>query len=242
MPQIQFIIFLFFSFSTYAQFKVSTLKDASPFARETLNFPFIKSANTKAAGSINAWLQSKVLDNEKVLTNPHKVFLNSKYINSDSISQSGYSDLHYKVQMNTSRVLSIEFDIEATGAYSTYYSEYYSFNAETGKPVTTKAIFTAEGLKYLRRHLVKLRARRITQFLKEVSKEYNDTTGVKKSYDVCNQQADEDQIFVLPKSILFYKGFCFPHVERPYDTDLDITIPIAQIQKYLTNYGKKLLL
>jgi hypothetical protein len=242
MPQIQFIIFLFLSFSTCAQFKVSTLKDAAPFARESLHFPLVRSANTKAAGNINAWLQSKILDNEKVLTKPHKVFLNSKYINSDSINQSGYSILKYEVRMNTSRVLSIEFDIEATGAYSTNYSEYYSFNAETGKPVTTKAIFTTEGLKYLRRHLVKVRARRITQFLKEVSTEYNDTTGVKKSYDECNQQADEDQIFVLPQSFLFYKGFCFPHVARPYDTDLDITIPIAQLQKYLTDYGKKLLL
>lgn len=41
---------------------------------------------------------------------------------------------------------------------------------------------------------------------------------------------------------MFYKKHCFPHHSLPYETDLNIAIPIKQLEKYLTDYGKKLLL
>lgn len=242
MQKVIFILFLLIFSTTQAQFKISTIKDASPFERESLEFPFIRSANTNVANKINAFLQSEMLENPTVITNPRKIFFNRKYIRTDSINQSGYSDMSYKVIMNTARVLSLQFDVETTGAYSHYYNEYHSFNAQTGKPILAAAIFTAEGIKYLRKYLVKERAKLINRFIEEECQDYQDTAYIKERYAACNQEATESQIFVLPNNIMFYKDDCFPHAARPYNTDLNITIPIVQLQKYLTDYGRKLLL
>jgi hypothetical protein len=235
-------LFLLFFTSTHAQVSISPIKNPSTGFGSNLIFPFIKSSNAKAAHAINAHLQTDMLENSTVITNPHRIFQNRKYISGDKPGQSGYSEMSYKVTMNSPRILSLNFDVEITGAYSYYTTIYYSFNAQTGKPVTAAAVFNSEGLKYLRKYLVKVREKRIAQFIKEDCQDYPDTTYIRETYVNCNKLAEEGKIFVQPKSILFYKDWCFPHGARPFDTDLDIVIPIAQLQKYLTDYGKKLLL
>lgn len=235
-----FFSLLFFT-TTQAQVTISTIKNPSTGYGSNLVFPYIKSASPIASKTINACLQSKMLDNETVISNPHKIFFNRQYINTDTLSQSGYSELSYKVVMNTSRVLSLQFDVEVTGVYTYYYKEYYSFSTQTGKPVTATAIFNAEGLKYLRKYLVKERKRLYEMFIKE-EVEDKDTAEVREAYINCNQSADVDQILVLPKRIMFYKTRCFPHRSMPFETDLNIVIPAVQLQKFLTDYGRKLLL
>jgi hypothetical protein len=138
---------LFFFTTTRSQVTISAIKNPSSGYGSNLVFPYIKSTNAKTARTINACLQLKMLDNQTVITDPKKIFFNRQYINNDTFSQSGYSQLSYKVTMNTSRVLSLQFDVEATGAYSYYYNEYYSFDNQNGKPVTAAAIFNGEGLK-----------------------------------------------------------------------------------------------
>lgn len=242
MNKVFFIYSLFFFTTTQSQVTISTIKNPSTGFGSNLVFPYIKSANPKTAKAINTYLQAKMLDNSTVITNAHRIFLNRKYINTDTLSQSGYSELSYKVVMNTARVLSIKFDVEATGAYSHYYNEYYSFYTETGKAITAAAIFNAAGLKYLRKYLVKERKRLYEKFIKEEYQDHKDTAEIRETYIDCNKRADVDQIFILPKSIMFYKEHCFPHHSMPYETDLNITIPVKQLEKYLTDYGKKLLL
>jgi hypothetical protein len=236
------ILFSLFFTTTQSQVTISTIKNPSTGYGSNLVFPYIKSANAKTAKMINAHLQAKMLDNSTVITNPHRIFFNRQYINTDTLSQSGYSELSYKVVMNTSRVLSIKFDVEATGAYSYYYNEYHSFNSGTGKAITAAAIFNTEGLKYLRKHLVKERKRLYEQFIKDEYQDDKNTAEIRETYINCNKSADVDKIFILPKSIMFYKNHCFPHHSQPYETDLNIIIPVKQLEKYLTGYGKKLLL
>ncbi|HEY8897667.1 MAG TPA: hypothetical protein VIM79_22735 [Niastella sp.] len=237
-----FLCSLLFFTTTQSQVTVSTIKNPSTGYGSNLVFPYIKSANQKTAKAINAYLQFKMLDNSTVITNPQKIFFNRQYINTDTLSQSGYSELSYKVVMNTSRVLSIQFDVEATGAYSYYYKEYHSFNTQTGQAITANTIFNAEGLKYLRKHLIKERKKLIAKFMEEDGGDVKDSAYITETYVECNKSADADKIFVLPKSIMFYKERCFPHHSMPYETDLNITIPVKQLEKYLTGYGKTLLL
>jgi hypothetical protein len=237
-----FICTLFFFTATRSQVTISTIKNPATGYGSNLVFPYIKSANPKTGKVINTYLQSKMLDNATVITNPHRIFFNRQYINTDTLSQSGYSELSYKVVMNTSRVLSLKFDVEVTGAYTYYYNEYQSFNAQTGKAVTANDIFNADGLKYLGKHLVKERKKLYERFIKEECQDFRDTAEIRKAYINCNKSADVGQIFVLPKSIIFYKTRCFPHHSLPFETDLDITIPVKQLEKYLTDYGRKLLL
>lgn len=242
MNKVFFFCSLLIFTTTQSQVTISTIKNPSTGYGSNLVFPYVKSANPKTAKTINAYLQAEMLDNSTVITNPHRIFFNRQYINTDTLSQSGYSELSYKVVMNTSRVLSIKFDVEATGAYSYYYNEYHSFNSETGKAITAAAIFNTEGLKFLRKHLVKERKKLYEKFIEEEYQDDKDSAEIKESYVNCNKSADVDQIFVLPKSILFYKKHCFPHHSRPYETNLDITIPVKRLEKYLTDYGKKVLL
>jgi hypothetical protein len=242
MNKVFFICCLLFFTKTQSQVTISTIKNPSTGYGSNLVFPYIKSANPKAAKTINAFLQAKMLDNSTVITNPHKIFFNRQYINTDTLSQSGYSGLSYKVAMNTSRVLSLKFDVELTGAYTYYNNEYQSFDTQTGKAVTATAIFNTDGLKYLRKYLVKERKRLYEKFIKEECRDYKDTAEIREAYINCNKSADVDHIFVLPKSIMFYKERCFPHRSLPYETDLNIDIPVKQLEKYLTEYGKQLLL
>lgn len=238
MNKVLFICTLFFFTTTRSQITISPIKNPSTGYGSNLVFPYAKSANPKTGKAINAWLQSKMLDNPTVITNPQKIFFNRQYINTDTLSQSGYSQLSYKVAMNTSRILSVKFDVEVTGAYSYYYTVYYSFNSQTGKPVTASDIFNADGLKYFRKQLVAVRKKLIAKFIKEEGGHYRDTAYIKEMYGECNQSADVDKIFVLPKSIMFYKDRCFPHAGMAFETDLNITIPFERLQKYLTDYGK----
>lgn len=232
---------LFFT-TTQAQLTISTIKNPSIGYGSNLVFPYIRSANPKTSKLINAWLQSKMLDNSTVITDPKKLFFNRQYINTDTFSQSGYSELSYKVVMNTSRVLSVKFDVEVTGAYTYYYKEFYSFNTQNGKPVTADALFNTEGLKYLRKYLVKERKRLYEKFIKEEYPDYKDIAEIREAYVECNKSADVNKVFILPKSIMFYKDRCFPHHSMPFETDLNIVIPAVQLQMYLTDYGRKLLL
>jgi hypothetical protein len=242
MNKVFLICSLLFFTTTHSQVTILTIKNPSTGFGSNLVFPNVKSANPKTAKTINSYLQAKMLDNSTVITNPHRIFFNRQYINTDTFSQSGYSDLNYKVVLNTTRVLSIKFDVEATGAYSHYYNEYHSFNTETGKAITAAAIFNAEGFKYLRKHLIKERKKLYERYITEECVDYKDTAEIRERYIECNKTADVDQIFILPKSILFYKEHCFSHANQPYETDLNITIPVKRLEKYLTDYGKKLLL
>jgi hypothetical protein len=235
-------LFSFFFTTTQSQVTISTIKNPSTGFGSNLVFPYIKSGNPKTAKTINAYLQAKMLDNSTAITNPRRIFTNRQYISTDSLSQAGYSELSYKVVVNTARVLSIKFDVEATGAYSHYYNEYFSFNTGSGKAITTAAIFNTEGLKYLRKHLVKERKKLYERYITEECIDYKDTAEIRERYIECNKTADVDQLFILPKSIMFYKEHCFSHANQPYETDLNITIPFKQLEKYLTDYGKKLLL
>jgi hypothetical protein len=46
---------------------------------------------------------------------------------------------------------------------------------------------------------------------------------------------------VKMNSIVFWKDYCFPHVVRPYDTDLDVEISYTEMTKYLSEEAKKIL-
>lgn len=232
-----YFILLSLTFCTAnAQVQISTITD-----KHDHSFPLIHSKNATIANNINSYLQSQILSNKKIETSPNKIFERSKHIYSDSIQQSGYSWIKYKVEANNSRVLSLSFLMESTGAYSEYYNKYYNFNLQTGKLIVAKDLFTPAGLNYLRKFLSNKRKRRINKFISEEYPHSEDSTLLKDTYNKCNQKADENNISITSYEIVFYKEYCFPHAARPYDTDLTIVCKIKQLEKYLTEPGKKLL-
>ncbi|AEV98849.1 hypothetical protein A4D02_09880 [Niastella koreensis] len=230
-------LFILTSYPAKAQVQISTLTD-----KNDHSFPLIHAKNTTIANNINRYLQSNILSNEKMETSPTKIFENSKYINTDSNQQAGYTGLNYKVAVNNAQILSLSFDIESMGAHPEHYKEYYNFNLHTGNLIAAKDLFTTAGLNYLRKFLSNERNSRINQFISEEYSKSEDSTLIKDTYKECNEKADENNISIAAYEIVFYKEYCFPHVARPYDTDLDVVCKIKQLEKYLTEPGKKLLL
>ena len=80
MNKVFFFCALLFFTTTQSQVTISTIKNPSTGFGSKLVFPYVKSVNAKAAKTINAYLQAKMLDNSTVITNPHRIFLNRKYI------------------------------------------------------------------------------------------------------------------------------------------------------------------
>jgi hypothetical protein len=236
----KYIYFILLSLSCYtanAQVKITTITD-----KKDHSFPLIHSKNATIANKINSYLQGQILSNKKIETSVNKVFEHSKYIYTDSIQQPGYSWIKYKVEANNSRVLSLTFLLESTGAYSEYYNEYYNFNLQTGKLIVAKDLFTPAGLNYIRKFISNERKRRINQFISEEYPHVEDSSYLKDMYNNCNQKTDENNFSITADGIVFCKEYCFPHADRPYDTDLNIVCRIPQLEKYLTEPGKKLLL
>lgn len=205
------------------------------------SFPLVHSSNKAAADKINSHLQSKVLDNEKVLTDTGKVFEKSRYKN-DSVHESGYSGISYEVEVNNSRLLSLQFQLESTGAYSENYQEYYNFNNQTGELIGAKTLFTPVGLEAIKKSLIKQRKDSIAKWMKEMDADPEDSDWIRETFEQCNQKADENSFLIRKRSIVFCKAYCFPHVARPYDTNLDIEFNYKQIEKFLSVEGKRLLL
>jgi hypothetical protein len=229
----------------YPQVNVTALELGRDNQWLSYSFPLVHCSNKQAEQKINYYLQNKTLDNETILTDTNTVFRRSRYISQDSVYQSGYSEISFTVEVNNSRILSLVFQLESTGAYSTDFPAYYNFNGQTGAALSAKDLFTPAGIVEIKKLLIKERKKRIVQWMKEMDTTYNikeEYEEINETFRQCNSEADENNFLVKSKSILFCKEYCFPHVSRPYDTDLDVEMTYKMINKYLSNNGKRLLL
>jgi hypothetical protein len=195
------------------------------------------------AQKINKLLQKDLLDNETIIKDSNKIFAASRYTSEE---QSGYSAINYTIAVNNARLLSLKFELESTGAYSTNYPAYYIFDNHTGEVITGKAIFNQAGLQIIKARLLKERNKRVTQHIKDLQGEMEmeeDSIYIPETFKECLNDAEGDaqKIFIKARSILFYKEFCFPHILQPYEADLDMEISIKELTPYLSAYGKKLL-
>jgi hypothetical protein len=202
------------------------------------SFPFVKGTNKMAAQSINSLLQDEILQNNRTIVDSNRIFEKSRYINNDSVDQSGYSEIDCEVLLNNSRVLTLLFDMESTGAYSTMYPLYYSFDSKTGKRLSFTAIFNPAVRPVISKRLLAERKKRVREYIKEAYADSKDTSYIKETYEECLAEDDIDNFYVRAGSIVFYKEFCFPHAARPYETDLDVEIPLKELRSLLTPYGR----
>jgi hypothetical protein len=229
-------------FSAGAQFTITPVKGKAGTPADDLSYPRVGANKTRVAAKIDSTLQLEILSNEKVITDPKKIFNNTVYIREpDSLAQSGHTSIDYEILLNNNRVLSIKFNLESMGAYPENYVRYFCFDAQTGDALTEKDLFTVEGLKYLQSHLRSERANRIKELLMGESPNVEDSAFARERYEECNSDAGSGHFVIREQNILFYKEYCFPHAWRPWDTDLDVPIDYQVIKKHLTSRGKKLL-
>lgn len=242
------LLLLILTLISQAQVKITSItRRESKSSWLSYSFPLIRHSNPTVAKKINSYLQKEILDNPKIETSANKIFEHSRYINNDSVHQSGLSEISFSVEVNNPRMLSLSFQIEGTGAYSETYPLYYNFDLSTGGLIETKKLLTAAGMVHVQKLLVEKRKRRIDEAIRENTPSISDSASVEDSswiserYSECNKEPGAENILIKKNSILFYKGYCFPHVARPFDTNLDIDLSFIDLRKYFTNYANALL-
>jgi hypothetical protein len=240
-----FVIILLLHHGVHSQVEIKALHQHSD-GRRTHSFPLIQSTDRSLADKINATLQSEILNNDVVFTDTTKLFAKSKFIQAGPNAQPGLSAIDFEVKLNTPFVLTLEFTLESTGAYSYYSTKYFTFDTKTGELLTIKNFMNATGVEIVGRRLIIERDKRISDWKAQMKKEYNikpeDAKMINETFEKCNSKPDVNNFFIEKDSILFYKEPCFPHAARPYDTDLDIRISFKELAKYFTEAGQTRLL
>src|SRR4030095_14280454 len=122
------VVFLLAQVICSAQFKIREIKVGEDLKNPDFIFPVFTSNNKVVDKKINDYLQNEILETTTSKTPEKKIFDKRKYISDDSISQSGYNSISYTIALNNGKILSVFFEIETTGAYSSNYSIYFNFD------------------------------------------------------------------------------------------------------------------
>src|SRR5262245_54096087 len=83
-----------------AQVKVISIFGKTGGLFENDSFPYVRGTNIKASHKINLFLQTVILGNDSVETDPTKIFNNGLFYTTDSVTQTGLSTIVYKVILN----------------------------------------------------------------------------------------------------------------------------------------------
>jgi|KBSSwiS6_1023812.scaffolds.fasta_scaffold01408_2 hypothetical protein len=247
LKKLLFTIILFHIQTVNGQLKVTSLKYENKKDFNSFLFPRVV-GDSYIAKKINTYLQTTILETTLIKSGTKTLFDEIRYIPmEDSVGQSGYTSMNYSILINSTDILSLQFDFETMGAYPEYHKGYYNFNSKTGQLITIKNILTETGLKKISMELIKIRSERINDWINEMDTTYNtrsdgeDSSFIAEKFAECNSSSDSANISIRQGSIVFYKEYCFPHVVRPYDTDLDIKFTYKYLLNYLTPFGKKIL-
>jgi hypothetical protein len=204
-------------------------------------FPLFR-GNTAAVKHINAFLQSELLSNDTVQHKASSAFKNFRELDSVGMVRWGYESMEYSIGVNSPKLFSMKFEAETIAAYPEHHVSCFSFDSKTGEPITFSRLFSESGLQAITRILSQQREKRVAQYIKENYADSQEIDYIKQQYSECLADSTADELLIRPESVLFHRYYCFPHAERPFDTDLDITIPISELQPFLSSYGKKLLI
>jgi len=238
-------LFLFFLFALTcsAQYRFREIKCKQD---KDLVFPVFISDNKTAAKRVNDFLQMEFFETTTSQTPEAKLFDKDRFISNDTLSQTGYTSISYRIELNNPKLFSVIFEVEAMGAYPTYYQRYFNFNSRNGAVISTDSFFTPEGIVFIRNVLIEKRREVIRKSIEELkaddsSRFLEDSTFIFETFESCNEESEEKNMFIEKEKILFYKYNCFPHAWGPYETDLDLEFSYKELEKYLSDFGKRIL-
>lgn len=237
-------LFLIVSPAALPQYKIREIRSPQD---TDLVFPFFYNINKAASKKINEFLQKNFFETTIYQTPELKLFDESRFFQNDSNSQSGYTSITYKVKLNNSKVLSVAFEVESMGAYPTYYQRYFSFSAKTGNILSPDSLFGKDQVDFLQKYLIAKRKAEIKKWIDELRNDggsvfKEDSSFIFETFNDCNAEADLKNLFITSDKVLFYKEDCFPHAWMPLNTNLDIEFMYKDLERYLSVFGKKLLL
>jgi hypothetical protein len=155
--------------------------------------------------------------------------------------------LTYEEKLNTSKILSVEFDKEdCTRSYCEEYSTYHNFDVRTGEPIQLEKLFTEKGFEQVKQTIYQTRRQVINKFLKKARDANNrDAFAI---YEECLESLSREDIlrsgFYFEKDKIHFVRFpCSPYIKRDVDEigPFDDVIPFRTLRKNFSAYGKDLI-
>ena len=196
-------------------------------ARETYNFPRVKSADTSNAHKINSFLLSDMLEIEEGYFQGN-IFRNVWSDSSTTIPMIAYLD--YVVERSDDKVLSLSFLGEGCGAYCEGFKLNYNFDVKSGDLIELKSLFTQDGQRALLQELSRYKKEKTKAFLTEVTTALQDETlsenlikhykGQKRLYENCRTNFNDLQhveYLLKPDHCIIYIERCANHANRALD-------------------------
>lgn len=162
------ILFFVFTLDCASQYRYRDIKHPED---KELVFPVFISGEKAAAKKINDLLQMDFFGTTTAKDPGSKLFDDSRFIADDTISQTGYTAISYKIELNNKQILSVLFEAEAMGAYPTYFKRYFTFYSKNGRTISADTLFTKEGIDWIRKTLVDRRNWEINKWIKELKED-----------------------------------------------------------------------
>lgn len=201
-------------------------------------FPVFKSASaSKPHEKMNETLQQQELD---LLVGQQDSSAFEKIS-----GEAGVMWVDYKIILNTQRLVTVEIAKEACGAYCTEYSNYYNFDAATGELIPITKIFTEDGLNQLVTAITEHRRAAIKEAMKTATADGEDDTA--SMFQQCLEYITPENFFtgsfyIADTEIHFVRERCGPHAMLDTLGAFDDIWSVSDLQSYLSEYGKSVLL
>lgn len=241
-------------------------RKSSPTAgNESLKLPFVTVNNTQVAKKINDTIFMDIFQSPAP-ANLKSKFTLPKIDNTEFDEASGIYSLDYRVLLNNGKVLVLATEGEYCGAYCEEGTQYYNFDAITGKQLNIEDIIKPTSLKNLQNKVYKARVTTMQKNIKVLQKqvaadekkgkkyeEEDDPESKILLYETCITESaglnkdigynyELEQFSINDKGFTFTHDRCSNHAMRALD-DIDVfhtAYDFKALTPYLTDYAKKL--
>jgi hypothetical protein len=240
-----------------AQLIVEDMEYVSKTEKNKHRFPNVVSKTKPAAAdSINETMRRDIFfTDEEFLPPIDTLFVRSSTYDIGPLLY----DIDYKVLLNKSNLFSIAISADGCGAYCEYFTRYYNFDATTGHLLVPEELFTPDGVQFISDSMTLSKQLRVAHQLKELqavqatfssqtdSALVEENSSAIQMYEQCVEgrvTLEYIEYVIRDDEIEFTSDRCSPHAIRALDEIGDFHFPfkISSLKKYLTPYGKKLLL
>lgn len=238
------IILLSVIFNVNAQVKINTWKltyDKQPCTKDCgIEYPIIIYKDTTISNKINLRIASCFGDEDSTGNSLKSIFDLNNLGN-----WTGTTELHYSIKTNTSRLLSLSFDSEYTGAYPTEISSHKNFDLTNGNEIDIIQLFNIRYYIELAKRLQAVKQKAVIKNRIEVNK-YSDADkesleSLKENDKEWIANSEPDDFYIL-KNILYLTDDAknaYPHIMGPIMPYINAQkIEPTSFNKFLTSYGK----
>lgn len=201
---------------------------------EDFMFPVFAYANdTHTAEKINELLQISELN---LLKGHEKDNIFEEVMVDEETMTSGKDAIQFEVLANNNKILSIGFEQEFVSASSSYWTQYYNFNAGNGDLIQLKDLFTEEGYPHFYQYAAKKRASEFQKEEQKLSAEEKD-----ESVEMNDAFFYEDDLsyFYIIDSVVYIDGEnMFPRGVNMSGIEVICAFNLSEFSAYLNDYGK----